>query len=234
MDYVDKKTEDFGDKFAHFLVKFLRFFADLFFGNRYGNRAIVLETVAAVPGMVGAVLLHFKCLRKIKNDEGWIRELLEEADNERMHLMAFMHIIRPNRLERFIVFFAQIFFIILYFLIYVISSKVAHRFVGYLEDEAVQSYTHYLIEIDEGRIKNCPAPDMAKKYWKLHRDATLRDLVIAIREDEARHRDTNHSLSDKLKNGYQMLTDIDLDIIPEIADSADIPIAVISNIPKTH
>jgi len=208
MKLIHKKAEGFGDKFALGLVKFLRFFADSFFGNRYGNRAIVLETVAAVPGMVGAVLLHFKCLRKIKNDEGWIKKLLEEADNERMHLMTFMHIIQPSKLERLIVLFAQVFFIIMYFIIYIISSKIAHRFVGYLEEEAVLSYTLYLNEIDQGRIENCPAPDMAKNYWNLPNNADLRDLILVIREDEAHHRDTNHGLADKLREGYQILTDI--------------------------
>jgi len=35
------------------VTKFLRLFADTFFAKRYGHRAVVLETVAAVPGMSG-------------------------------------------------------------------------------------------------------------------------------------------------------------------------------------
>ena len=75
---------------------FCVFFADKFFANRYGNRAVVLETVAAVPGMVGGLLVHLKALRSIKDDEGWIRELLDEAENERMHLMTFIKIAEPS------------------------------------------------------------------------------------------------------------------------------------------
>nr|MBP8246417.1 oxidase [Phenylobacterium sp.] len=41
----------FSDKFALGFTRLLRFCADTFFAKRYGHRAIVLETVAAVPGM---------------------------------------------------------------------------------------------------------------------------------------------------------------------------------------
>ena len=46
------------DRVAYGITRALRFFADALFAKRYGNRAIVLETVAAVPGMVGGALLH--------------------------------------------------------------------------------------------------------------------------------------------------------------------------------
>lgn len=78
---------DFRDRIAYALVTFMRFFADAFFGQRYDHRAVVLETVAAVPGMVGGTLQHLRALRRMKSDHGWIRILLDEAENERMHLM---------------------------------------------------------------------------------------------------------------------------------------------------
>ena len=43
----------FSDRLALAFTKSARFFADTFFARRYGHRAVVLETVAAVPGMVG-------------------------------------------------------------------------------------------------------------------------------------------------------------------------------------
>lgn len=209
-----KEAKTISDKIAFSLVKFFRFFADVFFQKRYGNRAIVLETVAAVPGMVGAGLLHLRCLRKIKNDEGWIRILLDEAENERIHLMTFMYIAKPNLFERLIIFIAQAIFVVLYLLMYILSSKTAHRFVGYLEEEAVISYTHYLQELDEGRIENCPAPEIAKSYWKLDSDACLRDVLLAVRDDEAEHRDVNHQLADKLATGESLL----IPLKPECVD----------------
>ena len=209
MSVTHKPAKTLSDKIAFGLVKFFRFFADTFFQKRYGNRAIVLETVAAVPGMVGAALLHLRCLRKIKNDEGWIKILLDEADNERMHLITFMYIAKPNWFERFIIFTAQAIFVVLYLLMYVFSSKTAHRFVGYLEEEAVVSYTHYLQELDDGCIENVPAPDIAKHYWGLAPDARLRDVLLVVRDDEAEHRDVNHQLADKLANERTLLTQLE-------------------------
>ncbi|MEM0946565.1 MAG: alternative oxidase [Pseudomonadota bacterium] len=191
----------FGDRFAFRLVKFMRVFADRFFAGRYGHRAVVLETVAAVPGMVGGLLQHLKAIRHIREDQGWIKELLDEAENERMHLMTFIHIAEPTRMERVIVMIAQAIFYNLYFWLYLFAPKTAHRVVGYLEEEAVVSYTHYLAEIDAGRAKNVPAPQIAKDYWNLSDTATLRDVVLVIREDEAHHRDTNHGFADQLATG---------------------------------
>ena len=105
--------------FAMSMTKFFRFMADTFFAKRYGHRAVVLETVAGVPGMVAGMMLHFKSLRKMKTGYGPdIREMLAEAENERMHLMFFIEIAKPNFLERLLVLIAQIIFMIFYFVIY--------------------------------------------------------------------------------------------------------------------
>ena len=188
----------FSDRFALGFTKLLRFCADAFFARRYGHRAIVLETVAAVPGMVGAMLIHFKCLRRMIDDEGWIRTLLEEAENERMHLMTFMQIAQPTLFERLVILSVQWVFFVGFFLLYMISPRTAHRVVGYFEEEAVISYTMYLAEIDEGRSPNVMAPAIAKHYWKLAADATLRDVVVVVRADEAHHRDINHGFASNL------------------------------------
>lgn len=189
---------DFTDRIAYALTKLLRFFADTFFAGRYGHRAVVLETVAAVPGMVGGALQHLRSLRRMENDNGWIHTLLEEAENERMHLMTFVHIVKPSSLERFLVLVAQGVFYNLFFLLYLVSPKTAHRFVGYLEEEAVYSYTEYLAGVDDGTFPNVPAPRIAIDYWKLSPDARLRDVIIAVRTDEAHHRDVNHRFADEL------------------------------------
>ena len=84
----------FSDRFALGFTKLARFVADTFFAKRYGHRAVVLETIAAVPGMVGATINHLNALRRMRDDDGWIRILLEEAENERMHLMTFVQIAR--------------------------------------------------------------------------------------------------------------------------------------------
>jgi ubiquinol oxidase len=186
------------DRIALGITLALRFVADAFFSKRYGNRAIVLETVAAVPGMVGGMLVHLRCLRWMQDDHGWIGTLLAEAENERMHLMTFVKIARPNRFERLVVLLTQALFFIFFFSLYLISSRTAHRLVGYFEEEAVISYTRYLKEIDEGRVENIAAPGLAIDYWRLAPDARLRDVVLAVRMDEAGHRDVNHGFADAL------------------------------------
>ena len=192
------KPQDLSDKIAFAFTKFLRFLADTFFKKKYGHRAVVLETVAAVPGMVAGMLLHLKSLRKMQDDKGWIKILLDEAANERMHLMTFIKIAQPTLIERFIIMIAQFIFILMYLFIYLISQKTAHRIVGYFEEEAVISYTDYLNEIEAGKIENIKAPEIAINYWNLPLNSRLKEVVKVIRDDEAGHRDVNHSFADIL------------------------------------
>jgi len=195
---IHRAPQGVSDHIAYGFTKMLRFFADTFFAKRYGHRAIVLETVAAVPGMVGATINHLKCLRRMCDDRGWIRTLMDEAENERMHLMTFIEVAQPTMFERLVVIGVQWVFYVCFFLLYLVSAKTAHRVVGYFEEEAVLSYTLYLKEIDEGRSPNVPAPGIAKRYWGLPKDATLRDVVLVVRADEAHHRDVNHGFADEL------------------------------------
>jgi ubiquinol oxidase len=196
-----RRPKGASDWIAYRLVRFMRVFADLFFAGRYGHRAVVLETVAAVPGMVGGTLQHLRSLRRLKDDDGWIRTLLDEAENERMHLMTFIEVARPSRLERGLIVLAQGVFYNLFFLLYLCSSRTAHRVVGYLEEEAVVSYTEYLAGIDSGKYENIPAPQIAIDYWKLPPDARLREVVEVVRADEAGHRDVNHDFADQIASG---------------------------------
>ncbi len=186
------------DHIALGFTKLLRAVADGFFAKRYGHRAIVLETVAAVPGMVGASMTHLRCLRRMCDDNGWIRTLMEEAENERMHLMTFIEVAQPSAFERFLILAVQWVFYIGFLALYLISPATAHRVVGYFEEEAVISYSQYLAQIDAGVIANVPAPAIARHYWMLPDNATLRDVVLVVRADEAHHRDVNHGFADTL------------------------------------
>ncbi|MEO1553500.1 MAG: alternative oxidase, partial [Pseudomonadota bacterium] len=143
MDYFEphRKPEGLRDRIAFTFVKFLRFFADLFFRKRYGHRAVVLETVAAVPGMVAGLLQHLRAIRRMRDDQGWVKELLDEAENERMHLMTFIQVAQPTLFERGLIMVAQAIFYNFYFFLYLFAPKTAHRVIGYFEEEAVTSYT---------------------------------------------------------------------------------------------
>ena len=195
---VHHQPKGASDRIAFGFTKALRWCADTFFAERYGHRAVVLETVAAVPGMVGATINHLACLRRMCDDKGWIKTLMDEAENERMHLMTFIEISQPTWFERAVIIGVQWVFYLFFFALYLISSKTAHRVVGYFEEEAVISYTHYLAEIDEGRSPNVPAPAIAKRYWGLPEGSTLRDVVLVVRADEAHHRDVNHGFANEI------------------------------------
>ncbi|XP_028756053.1 ubiquinol oxidase 1, mitochondrial-like [Neltuma alba] len=192
------------DKMAYWTVKVLRWPTDIFFQRRYGCRAMMLETVAAVPGMVAGMVLHLKSLRRFEHSGGWIKALLEEAENERMHLMTFMEVSKPRWYERALVIAVQGVFLNAYFLGYLLSPKFAHRMVGYLEEEAIHSYTEFLKELDKGTIENVPAPAIAIDYWQLPPGSTLRDVVMVVRADEAHHRDVNHFASDIHYQGREL------------------------------
>ena len=195
-----KAPVNFSDKVAYKITMFLRWIADTFFKKRYGHRAVVLETVAGVPGMVAGLWNHLRSLRKMKpDDRGWIKTLLAEAENERMHLMIFIRIAKPNWFERWMIITAQFIFWHFYMFLYIFFPQCAHRMVGYFEEQACISYTEYLKEIDEGRTENIKAPKIAIDYYNLDKNATLRDVVIAVRKDEEGHRDVNHDMADQIR-----------------------------------
>ena len=102
--------KDVRDKVAKYLVHLMAESADFLFKERYGHRAIVLETIAAVPGLIGGFFQHLKSLRFIRDDHHWIRTLLDEAENERMHLLIYNEITRPTRFERFMIIVIQFIF----------------------------------------------------------------------------------------------------------------------------
>ena len=193
---MEKLSIKISDSFARSMTMFFRFIADTFFAKRYGHRAVVLETIAGVPGMVAGVWLHAKSLRKMKT--GWgpkIREMMEEAENERMHLRIFIDIAQPTWLDRWIVLLAQFVFIIFYTILYIFFPKTAHRMIHYFEEEAVVSYTNYLHMISSGQTEDVPAPQIAIEYYGLQGDARLSDVIVKVREDEKHHAKVNYNYS---------------------------------------
>jgi hypothetical protein len=196
-----------GDRLAYMLVKFARTCFDTFSLYRFGkitpnkvlNRAIFLETVAGCPGMAGGMLRHLRSLRRMDHDHGWIHTLLEEAENERMHLLTFIKLKQPDLYFRTWVVIAQGVFMNAFTLAYMINPHFCHRFVGYLEEEAVHTYTSIIDHIDNGDLHEwgtkTPAPQIAIDYWRMSPDANLRDLFLNVKADEANHRDVNHTFA---------------------------------------
>jgi ubiquinol oxidase len=94
---------------------------------------------------------------------------------------------------------AQFLFWHFYMFLYIFFPKVAHRMVGYFEEQAVISYTSYLKAIELGKIENIDAPKIAINYYGLNKDAKLSDIIVAVREDERGHSQANHEMADTLE-----------------------------------
>lgn len=127
---------------------------------------------------------------------------LEEAQNERMHLLSFIRMKDPGTLFRAAVVAGQFGFGSIFFSAYLISPKFAHKFVGYIEEEACATYTKIIKAIEEAPEESDlaawrteRAPKIAISYWKLGEEGTVLDLMYAVRADEAEHRDVNHLVS---------------------------------------
>jgi ubiquinol oxidase len=189
------------DRIALIIVRAGTSMAGALFGRRYGDRVVVLETVAAVPPMVAAMLLHLKCLRSMRDDCGWVRTFMDEAENQRVHLMSFIALARPRIWERVLIGIAQAAFYNAYFLLYLISARTAHRLAGYFAEQAVRGYSEYLIRLETQDRGRAAAPESAIAYWDLPPDADVTDMILAMREDEAIHRDLHHAFADALAAG---------------------------------
>ncbi|KAI8999863.1 alternative oxidase-domain-containing protein [Gaertneriomyces semiglobifer] len=209
VEETHRELQGFRDRVAFNLVQVMRKAFD--FATKYSdvgtmtekqwlNRMVFLESVAGVPGMVAAMQRHLRSLRLLRRDNGWVHTLLEEAENERMHLLTFMKLKQPSIVFRGMVLLTQGVFFNLFFASYILSPRTCHRFVGYLEEEAVHTYTSCLKHMENPQSsvhhwKTMAAPDIAKEYWKLGEDATMIDVIKAVRADEAEHRDVNHTLA---------------------------------------
>ena len=198
------------DKAAYTSVKIIRWWFDLVSGYKWGRlteskcltRIVFLETIAGVPGMVAGMLRHTRSLRLMRRDHGWIHTLLEEAENERMHLLSFLEMRKPGLPMRAFVFVSQGIFFNVFLLMYLVSPRFCHRLVGYIEEEAVRTYTHIIEEIDAGNVfVGKKAPAIAVSYWRLPQDASMRDMMVMVRADEAGHKLVNHTFADMHAQG---------------------------------
>mmetsp|Transcript_1078 Transcript_1078/g.1749 ORF Transcript_1078/g.1749 Transcript_1078/m.1749 type:complete len:403 (-) Transcript_1078:173-1381(-) len=165
-------------------------------------RLILLESIAGVPGFIGAGFRHFRSLRKLKRDHGWIATLLEEAENERMHLLICLGMFKAGAVTRALVMTAQVVMVPFLFTVYFVHPKSLHRFVGYLEETACYTYVNTIRHIETPGTKlhdawaNTRAPPIAVGYYRLPKDAMWVDALKCMMADEANHRDVNHTFAD--------------------------------------
>ena len=205
------KPATLSDRLAFNAVKLVRLGFDTATGwngeitqQKILQRVIFLETIAAVPGMTAAIIRHFSSLRHMERDGGLINMFLEEATNERMHLLTFVTMKDPSHLFRAAVIGGQFGFGSFFLLAYIASPNWCHRFVGYVEEEACSTYTKIIDAIEKApegselaSWRTEKAPKIAIAYWHLGKEGTVLDLMKAVRADEAEHRDVNHSVVGK-------------------------------------
>jgi hypothetical protein len=115
-----------------------------------------------------------------------------------MHLLTFLKLAEPGWFMRLMVLGAQGVFFNGFFLAYLASPRICHRFVGYLEEEAVITYTRAVEELEAGKLpqwNDLDAPELAIQYWQMPEgQRKMKDLLLYIRADEAKHREVNHTL----------------------------------------
>ena len=168
--------------------------------GKWMTRCIFLESIAGVPGSVAGFVRHLHSLRMLTRDKAWIETLHDEAYNERMHLLTFIKIGKPSWFTRSIIYVGQGVFTNVFFLLYLLNPRYCHRFVGYLEEEAVRTYSHLLDELAvPGKLpafETMKIPEVAVQYWpELTPKSSFKDLILRIRADEAKHREVNHTFA---------------------------------------
>jgi hypothetical protein len=164
-------------------------------------RLIVLESVAGVPPFVAAGFRHFRSLRTLQRDHGWIQTCLEEAENERMHLLVCLRMFNAGWVTRTLVIAAQTVVTPLIFTLYMIKPKACHRFVGYLEETACITYANIIRQCEtpgtplHEEWNHLKAPKIAINYWRLSPEASWVDTLKCMFADESNHRDVNHTFA---------------------------------------
>lgn len=127
--------------------------------------------------------------------------LLEEAENERMHLLTCLTMFEASFVTRCLVLAGQVVLTPTFILVYAIHPKTMHRFVGYLEETAVHTYINIVkhVEMPGSNLHkswaHLPAPAIAVGYWRLPPDAAWVDALNCMMADEAHHRDVNHTFA---------------------------------------
>mmetsp|Transcript_91104 Transcript_91104/g.208855 ORF Transcript_91104/g.208855 Transcript_91104/m.208855 type:complete len:344 (-) Transcript_91104:423-1454(-) len=203
------KPQTFSDKFVHGAMYGLYKTFNFITGYKAENtpvravewRLIVLESFAGVPGFVAAMFRHFRSLRNLCRDHGWIHTLLEEAENERMHLLTCMKMFDAGIVTRTLVISAQVVMTPFVAALLIVKPGAAHRFVGYLEETACITYANVIHQVEtpgtplHGAWSDVDAPEIARTYWKLSDDAKWVDVLKCMFADECNHRDVNHTFA---------------------------------------
>ncbi|CAI5757364.1 unnamed protein product [Candida verbasci] len=215
-----REPRTIGDKISYYGTQYCRGLFDIFTGYKEANgdsykykgtryfmndskfitRCLFLESIAAVPPSTAGFLRTLHSIRLLRRDKAWIDTLADEAYNERMHLLTFIKVGKPSWFTRTMIYLGQGVFTNIFFFTYLLNPRYCHRFVGYLEEEAVKTYTHLIDDLSiPGRLpllEKTKVPKIAQQYWHgLNENSSFKDLILKIRADEAKHREINHTFA---------------------------------------
>ena len=174
---------------AFAFVKLLRFFRDRFLAKRYGHRAVVLGRWRRCRAWWADCGNTDRALRTIGRDGGKMkkkkagfRTLLDEAENERMHLMTFIEIAQPNAFERLSGRRGAVGVpTISDFFLYLFAPRTAHRVVAYFEEEAVFSLHPIPRRGGRGAAgRMCLRRKSRSITGSSRKTLRLRDVIIAV------------------------------------------------------
>ncbi|KAJ3105334.1 hypothetical protein HDU97_008231 [Phlyctochytrium planicorne] len=132
--------------------------------NSWFRRFIFLETLSSVPGFMGSMIRHIRSLKSLQDDKGWIPTLLDDTENHRAHLMSWMMVGKPGAIMTTCVVITQGLFYQSFFVVYAVSQQTVHRFLTFVAEDSVKTYTICLEDVENGKIqdwKNRPAPKQA-------------------------------------------------------------------------
>lgn len=171
------------------------------YGERLEAKALVLETLAAIPAIVIGAIRALRAQRR-RTDDALVRDCATEADNEHAHMLAFAAITELTWVDRLVVVMGQPVLAAAFALLHTVSERAAHRLCGHFEEEAMRTYAHHRAAVAAGR----PDPVLgafACERWSLPMGSRLSALLPILEQEESEHGRRHHEVADALRAGPQ-------------------------------
>eukprot|EP00644_Phytophthora_capsici_P012399 jgi/Phyca11/552080/estExt2_Genewise1Plus.C_PHYCAscaffold_460130 len=148
------------------------------------NRCLYIETFARASEMVMGIAHHLRSQRSLKLDDMWLK-----AENERVQIFTSMK--QRGLSSQVAMVAAQSVFLPVFFLTYMISPKTCQHFIAFVDEEAVNTYTYLLEDMEHGHLNEwctMTAPLVGRRHFDLPDDAKVYDMIKCIRAEKASHK----------------------------------------------
>eukprot|EP00760_Papus_ankaliazontas_P011346 PhM_4_TR14726/c0_g1_i1/m.78878/K17893/AOX1, AOX2; ubiquinol oxidase len=190
-----------GDYFALGLVRVIRAIANMSYRDRYIHRCFPLVALGPALPLASAAAHQLRTTLSMRKYDDAFNErclkLLEEAHNKQMHYATLCEFTSLTTGDRVLTTLAQFFCSCFFWLFSFLFPRVACRTLAYMAEEATVTLTHFVNDIDAGRIADIPTTTLCNEYWEMPPETTLRDAVLRMRTDVMVTRDWNHHLANQ-------------------------------------